>query len=62
MSAASSPAASPRRRSRRRTVIWSFLALFLFPVFGAAGVLANYSGLYRHRASRSCTNGALACS
>lgn len=29
---------------------------------GAAGVLANYSGLYRHRASRSCTNGALACS
>jgi hypothetical protein len=29
---------------------------------GAPGVLANYSGLYRHRASRSCTNGALACS
>ena len=31
---------------------------------GAAGVLANYSGLYRHRASRSCTElvGGAACS
>jgi len=26
------------------------------------GVLANYSGLYRHRASRSCLNAGLACS
>ncbi|MBL8299557.1 MAG: hypothetical protein JNN30_14565 [Rhodanobacteraceae bacterium] len=28
----------------------------------APGVLSNYSGLFRHRASRSCTNGTAACS
>lgn len=28
----------------------------------APGVLSNYSGLFRHRASRLCTNGATACS
>lgn len=27
-----------------------------------AGVLSNYSGLFRHRASRACTNGTAACS
>ena len=28
----------------------------------AAGVLSNYSGLFRHRASRACTNATAACS
>jgi hypothetical protein len=28
----------------------------------APGVLSNYSGLFRHRASRACTNGTAACS
>jgi hypothetical protein len=44
MTDASSLAVSPRRRSRRKTVIWGFLALFLLPVFGAAGVLAYHGG------------------
>src|ERR1044072_2519075 len=39
------PAASPLpRRSRRKILLWSFLALFLLPVFGAAGALAYRGG------------------
>ena len=37
--------ASPsRRRSRRKTLIWAFLAMFLMPVFAAAGALAYRGG------------------
>ena len=39
------PAASPLpRRSRRKLLAWSFLALFLLPVLGAAGTLAYHGG------------------
>ena len=39
------PAASPLpRRSRRKLLAWSFLALFLLPVLGAAGALAYHGG------------------
>ena len=39
------PAASPLpRRSRRKLLAWSFLALFLLPVLGAAGALAYQGG------------------
>lgn len=38
-------AASPsRRRFRRKTLIWAFLAVFLIPVFSAAGALATRGG------------------
>ena len=40
-----SPASPPaRRRSRRKVLAWSFLALFLLPVLGAAGALAYRGG------------------
>ena len=39
------PTASPLpRRSRRKLLAWSFLALFLLPVLGAAGALAYHGG------------------
>jgi hypothetical protein len=44
MSAASYPSPAPARRSRRKIVAWSFLAFFLFPVFGALGALAYRGG------------------
>lgn len=34
----------PTPRRRRKTIIWSFLALFLIPVLGAAGALAYQGG------------------
>src|SRR3954465_11195800 len=38
-------AASPLpRRSRRKMLIWSLLALFLLPAFGATGLLAYHGG------------------
>ena len=33
-----------RPRKRRKLIAWSFLAVFLLPVFGAAGVLAWHGG------------------
>jgi len=44
MSVASSASASPRRHSRRKVLTWTFLAVFLFPVFGALGALAARGG------------------
>src|SRR5262249_21912681 len=43
MSNASIPI-SPRRRSGRRFISWTFLALFLLPAFGALGALAYRGG------------------
>src|SRR5262245_15941120 len=44
MPAASSFPAPAKPRSRRKMVVWSFLAIFLLPVFGAAGALAYRGG------------------
>jgi uncharacterized protein DUF3750 len=44
MTAASSDPVIPRRRSRRSVAIWLLLAIFLLPVFGAAGTLAYHGG------------------
>ena len=44
MTLASSLPASPKRRSRRKMLAWSLLAVFLLPVFGAAGALAYRGG------------------
>ena len=39
-----------------------FEAINVINANAAPGKLANYSGVYRHRASRACTNGGNACS
>ena len=44
MTLASSLPAPPKRRSRRKILTWSFLVVFLLPVFGAAGALAYRGG------------------
>ena len=44
MTLASSLPAPPKRRSRRKILAWIFLAVFLLPVFGAAGALAYRGG------------------
>jgi Protein of unknown function (DUF3750) len=44
MTPASSVPPSRNRRSRRKALIWSFLAVFLLPVLGAAGALAYRGG------------------
>jgi len=44
MTLASSLPAPPKRRSRRKILAWSFLAVFLLPVFGAAGALVYRGG------------------
>ncbi|HEY6940284.1 hypothetical protein [Dokdonella sp.] len=42
--------------------VTGFEAINVINANAAPGKLANYSGVYRHRASRACTNGGLACS
>jgi hypothetical protein len=44
MFVAPSTSASPRRRSRRKVLSWTFLVVFLLPVFGALGALASRGG------------------
>ena len=44
MTPASSLPAPPKRRSRRKIIVWSFLTVFLLPVFGAASALVYRGG------------------
>jgi hypothetical protein len=44
MTVASSIPSSPRRRSRRRLLLWFVLAVFLLPALSAAGALAYHGG------------------